>query len=217
MLQFPCFSQINIEILLFEAFNKFTSVNDQEWCFTPGGKWGNCKSSCKGGVPGCFKTNVKYSPTRFLGARPSLEKSTEACRARCEGHQKCAFFPSGRKICQRIMVALCLEARLSLEAKPRHMNSSQGLLPVQVANFKKINNRAFAILCPGSPPWVNAFPLWQLIPTAKSFAKAVFPYDSQFKWQCITFLLSTQRRLNNQRGAKGETNAQWSRCELEVA
>ena len=67
-------------------------VDWQDWCNTANGKWGNCKSKCKGGVPGCFKANVKYSPLDFLGVRGSVEMSAEACKARCEAHPKCSFF-----------------------------------------------------------------------------------------------------------------------------
>ena len=75
-------------------FGHICTFNDQDWCNTDDdGKWGNCNSECKGGVPGCFKTNVKYSPTNdFLGARWSAETSAEACKARCAGHPECAFF-----------------------------------------------------------------------------------------------------------------------------
>jgi len=71
-----------------------TSVNhDQDWCYTDSGKWGNCNSDCEGGVPGCFKANVKYSPIDdFLGAQRSVETSGEACKARCALDSQCAFF-----------------------------------------------------------------------------------------------------------------------------
>ena len=66
---------------------------NQDWCYTDNGKWGNCNSDCKGGVPGCFKTNVKYSPIDdFPGARRSVETSVEACKARCEADPACEHF-----------------------------------------------------------------------------------------------------------------------------
>jgi len=45
-----------------------------------------------GGHGGCLKTNVKYSPLDFPGARRSMETSAEACKARCESHPKCGHF-----------------------------------------------------------------------------------------------------------------------------
>ena len=67
--------------------------NFQDWCYTESGKWGNCDSDCEGGVPGCFKANVKYSPIDdFPGAQRSVETSGEACRARCALDSQCAYF-----------------------------------------------------------------------------------------------------------------------------
>jgi hypothetical protein len=73
--------------------NCTSAGHTQDWCYTNNGKWGNCNSDCKGGVPGCFKTNVKYSPVdNFPGAHRSVETSVEACKARCESHPECGHF-----------------------------------------------------------------------------------------------------------------------------
>ena len=130
-----------------------TSVNDQEWCYTLGGKWGNCKSSCKGGVPGCFKTNVKYSPTRFLGSRPSLEKSAEACRARCESHQKCAFFSFWEKDLPKDNGCTLFGSKAEFGGETKTYDFITGPSSCtggQDKIKKRFDNRAFAILCPGS-------------------------------------------------------------------
>ena len=64
----------------------------QNWCVTENG-WGICANTdCRGGVPGCFKTNVEYSPLNFPGARRSVEISAEACKARCKEDPDCGFF-----------------------------------------------------------------------------------------------------------------------------
>ena len=64
----------------------------QNWCVTENG-WGVCANKdCRGGVPGCFKTNVWYSPLNFPGARRSVEISAEACKARCKEDPDCGFF-----------------------------------------------------------------------------------------------------------------------------
>jgi len=73
--------------------NCTSAGHNQDWCYTDNGKWGNCNSDCKGGVPGCFKTNVKYSPIDdFPGARRSVETSVEACKARCKADPECGYF-----------------------------------------------------------------------------------------------------------------------------
>ena len=53
---------------------------------------GNMNLYPLGGHGGCLKTNVKYSPLDFPGARRSMETSAEACKARCESHPKCGHF-----------------------------------------------------------------------------------------------------------------------------
>jgi len=83
--------------------NCTSAGHNQDWCYTDNGKWGNCNSDCNGGVPGCFKTNVKYSPDDdFPGAPPMsplndgphrlMETSAEACKARCKMHPECGHF-----------------------------------------------------------------------------------------------------------------------------
>ena len=53
---------------------------------------GNMNLYPLGGHGGCLKTNVKYSPLDFPGARRSMETSAEACKARCKSHPECGHF-----------------------------------------------------------------------------------------------------------------------------
>ena len=123
------------------------------------GNGGTARAAAKEGSLDVSKPMWSTLRLASLGLVPLLRSLQKPAGPGVSHIRSVHFFPSGRKICQRIMVALCLEARLSLEAKPRHMISSQGLPPVQVVKTKlkkgsTIEPLQFCVLGP-HPEWMR--------------------------------------------------------------